>query len=66
MTALSLYWLSHKPQARDERSNVYSLTAAAIAKLPTYVWHSMPFLGLIERTATGRLMVTDVEEVLMD
>jgi len=26
MTALSLYWLSHKPQARDERGNVYSLT----------------------------------------
>ena len=40
--------------------------AAAIAKLATYVWHSMPLLGLIERTATGRLMVTDVEEVLMD
>ena len=26
MTALSLYWLSHKPQAREERGNVYSLT----------------------------------------
>ena len=33
MTALSLYWLSHKPQARDERSNVYSLTDSQATNL---------------------------------